>query len=88
MRNYTKIIFIEAGPTMLAKNLLPIAKKMSKELLNPKFIFLSIDILSHADIKNENSAIDQINKLDNTTYHIIKSLNPSIIQKYLKKQLQ
>ena len=86
MRNYTKIIFIEAGPTMLAKNLLPIAKKMSKELLNPKFIFLSIDILSHADIKNENSAIDQINKLDNTTYHIIKSLNPSIIQKYLKKQ--
>lgn len=81
-----KILFIEAGPTMLAKNLLPIAREIAKIKKNARFIFVSIEILSHADIKKENIAIDQINKLENTTYHTIKSLNPSIIQKYLKKQ--
>jgi hypothetical protein len=81
-----KVLFIEAGPTMLAKNLLPIAKEMNKEKRSTIFVFLSIDILSHADIKKENIAIDQINKLENATYHTLKSLNPSIIQKYLRKE--
>ena len=71
---------------MLAKNLLPIAKEMNKEKRSTKFVFLSIDILSHADSKKENIAVNQINKLENATYHTLKSLNPPIIQKYLRKE--
>ena len=83
MRNYTKIIFIEAGPTMLAKNLLPIAREMAKLRKNTKYYFLSFDILSHADQKKEKMAIKHIKKFENTYYKTFKSFNPSIIKQYL-----
>jgi len=81
-----KILFIEAGPTMLAKNLLPIAREIAKIKQNTQFIFVSIEILSHADSEKENTSIKQLKELTNSKFHVLKSFKPTTINKYLLEQ--
>ena len=81
-----KILFIEAGPTMIAKNLLPIAREIAKIKQNAQFIFVSIEILSHADSEKENTSIKQLKELTNSKFHVLKSFKPTAINKYLLEQ--
>lgn len=81
-----KILFLGAGPTMIAKNLLPIARKIAKNKRSAQFIFVSINILSHADKEKENESIGQLIELTNSKYYVLKSFRPTIIYRFLREQ--
>ena len=71
---------------MIAKNLLPIAREIAKIKQNAQFIFVSIEILSHADSEKENTSIKQLKELTNSKFHVLKSFKPTAINKYLLEQ--
>ena len=82
-----KIIFLEAGPTMIAKNLLPIAKNIADIEPSTKIVFLSINILSHEDPEKEIDSINNLKELVNSKFHVLKSFHPNVIENYLSKEM-
>lgn len=55
-----KILFVDASPTMLAKNLLPLARALKNEYKLFEAIFVSLNISSYVDHKIEKKSIQQL----------------------------
>ncbi len=77
-----KIVFVDASPTMLAKNLFPIAKTLKKEYRNLEVIFVSLNISSYVDSEIEEKSIMILSSDENFCYILIKAKN---ISEFLKK---
>jgi len=82
-----KIVFIDASPTMIAKNLLPIASQIFCINNQIQFIFVSLEISSNIDSNMEKDSINQIKELPHSSYYILKSFAPAGIDSFLKQQL-
>ena len=80
-----KILFLDASPTMLAKNLLPVANAFHQ--YDPDFnaIFISLEISSHTDKKIEAESLKRITEKGGYEYQIFKSSSKKKILKFLEE---
>ncbi len=78
-----KVLFLDASPTVLAKNLLPIANWFQKKSLNFEALFVSLDISSYTDKKVEKQSLDKIIKENKYRFISFNSLNHNRIKKFL-----
>ncbi|NQT02642.1 MAG: hypothetical protein HQ580_11505 [Planctomycetes bacterium] len=79
-----KILFLDASPTMLAKNLLPIANWFHQKNQNFKALFVSLEISSYTDKNIELTSLKNIKKNDGNKFISFKSFNKGKIEKFLK----
>lgn len=81
-----KVIFFDACPTMLAKNLLPIAKVFEDREENFTAVFVSADAASEIDKEMERASEEKIMKNDNHRLIHFKSFSAKRIEKFLRQE--
>lgn len=80
-----KGIFFDACATMLAKNLLPIAKVMSENEVNFSATFVSAQTGGNIDPRVESDSIKKIN-VSGYKYESVTTFNVSVVMNFLKRE--
>jgi hypothetical protein len=78
-----KILFLDAGLTMLAKNLLPIARYFSSLQQDFQAVFTSVNILGNSDSKKEAESLIRIRSNTNYSFYVFESFNRKKIEQFL-----
>jgi len=78
-----KFLFIDASPTMIAKNLLPIADKVFEINTQHEFDFISLELSSYTDSDKETESQLLLQKNDNYNFYKMKirDIEKNIISK-------
>jgi len=81
-----KAVFFDASPTMLAKNLLPIAEYFKTKDNDFEAIFVSAEISSNVDVQVEQESILKIIKKNDFKLIKIKTFSKNKIRKFLMNE--